>query len=234
MPKQLRPFSLTLAAVLIAAGVVGGVWVWQALPAHPAGVWGADGEQTFEGVLTTAPYPMVRVPASGGMPARTLVLVDEWKFGLPLGPDWHSGDAVSVQGFAIRRGEVTVFQVDDVLQHRPSAAGPIGPLRDAGVQTLAGEVEDAKCWAGAMNPGQGKVHKGCGSLCLLGAIPPLFVVHRPDGGIDWYVLGAPDGGPLPEEVRARVGEHITLTGHVRAADDLRVFEVAPEAVLRAS
>jgi hypothetical protein len=74
-----------------------------------------------------------------------------------------------------------------------------------------------------MNPGEGKAHKGCGSLCLLGGIPALFIAEAPDGNGYWYLMAGRDGGPVGDETRGLMDEHVQLSGMVQRMPGLAVF-----------
>jgi hypothetical protein len=221
LPRGLYGFVAAVVAGIAGLGALFGALVLIALPPRVTGEWsGGD----FTGTLVTKPYALVRVPAAGGMPARSVLLVDAWKFGLSLGPEFADGQTVRVQGYGLQRGDVTVLQISAPPQ-QVAATTPLPALRDAGEQTLSGEIVDSKCWAGAMNPGDGKAHRGCGSLCLLGNIPALFISPAAGGAIRWYVLADADGNPLDEAVRLHIGEPQNLTGHVFEADDLHEFRI---------
>jgi hypothetical protein len=229
LPRGLRLFMGMVLATLaiIDVGLAAGLYLAQ--PPRQTGLWDASGEQEVRGVLVTEPYPMIRVAATDKAPAALVLLADEWKFGLPLGPGFHDGDLMRVTGYAIRRGDVTVLQVDNKLQ-RLGRAAPAPALLPGGERTLSGEIVDSKCWTGAMNPGEGKTHKGCGSLCLLGGIPALFIASGADGVTRWYVIADEEGRSLGEDIRARIGERLTLTGQVLAASDLHEFRVSAAAL----
>jgi hypothetical protein len=221
LPRGHRGFIAAVIAGIVGIGALFAALVLIALPPRATGEWsGGD----FSGVLMTKPYTLVRVPVIGDAPARSVLLVDAWKYGLALGPEFHDGDPVHVQGYALQRGDATVLQVSAPLQPTSPIAPPPA-LRDAGEATLTGEIVDSKCWAGAMNPVDGKAHRGCGSLCLLGNIPALFIIAAPDGTIRWYVLADADGNPLDEAIRLHIGERLTLTGREFAAPDLHEFRV---------
>lgn len=233
LPRSLWRFTAAIVVLTIAFGAGLAAALVQAQPPHLTGTWDPSGERVIEGELVTRPYPMVRVAANGGRTAYSVLLVDEWKFGLPLSPEFHDGDRVRVTGFAIQRGDVTVLQVDDKLTPlgHPDTGSVAVPLHSAGIITIAGEIVDSKCWTGAMNPGEGKAHKGCGSLCLLGDIPALFVAFDGGAGRRWYVIADRAGGSLGEGLRYRIGERLTLTGEVLDAPDLHELRVDPAALL---
>src|SRR5260221_3035974 len=127
-------FPVLILAGARAGGVLG-AWITAAPPPHQSGQWGSD-EVGYDGVLVTRPYPLVRVVASGNQPARAILLVDEWKFGLPLGPEFKDGQFVHVQGYAVQRGDVTMLQVDTKPRPMAGTAPMVTERRDAGVQTL--------------------------------------------------------------------------------------------------
>jgi hypothetical protein len=229
LPRALYGFIAAFVAVIAVAGVAFATLVLTALPPRETGSWDSG---DFEGTLVTKPYALVRVPATGNAPAHSVLLVDEWKFGVSLGPEFHDGEAIHVQGYALRRGEVTVLQIAAAPQPAAHSVPAAPALRDGGEQTLSGEIVDSKCWAGAMNPGEGKAHRGCGSLCLLGNIPALFIGRGAPGAAPWYVLADADGNPLDEAIRAHVGELQTLKGHVLDAADLHEFRLEQESVDR--
>ncbi len=183
LPRGLYGFVVLAVAGVAAAAAVFATLVLIALPPRETGSWDSG---DFEGILVTKPYALVRVPAAGNAPAHSVLLVDEWKFGVTLGPEFHDGEAVHAQGYALRRGDVTILQLAAPLQPAAHPVPALPGLNDTGPQTLSGEIVDGKCWAGAMNPGEGKAHRGCGSLCLLGNVPALFIRHG-TGGADFLV-----------------------------------------------
>ena len=224
LPRSLYGFIALAAAAGAAVAAVFAVLVLVALPPRETGSWDSG---DFEGILVTKPYALVRVPAAGSTPAHSVLLVDNWKYGVTLGPDFHAGQAVHAKGYALSRGQVTILQLADALQPAAHPIAALPALSDAGVQTLSGEIVDGKCWAGAMNPGDGKAHRGCGSLCLLGNVPALFI-PRGASPSPWYVLADADGNALDEAIRAHVGEPQTLRGHVYDAGDLHEFRIDRE------
>lgn len=224
LPRGLVGFIAAAILLSATAAAVFAAVIIAALPPRHTGEWGSE-EVGYDGVLVTRPYPLVRVPASGNEPGRAILLVDEWKYGLALPPEFTDGQFVHVQGYAVRRGDVTVLQVDAKPRLIGSAAPSLDERRNFGPQTLTGEIVDSKCWTGAMNPGEGKSHKGCGSLCLLGAIPALFITSGNVGATRWFVLADVDGNPLGEEMRAHVGERLSLSGNVIDAPDLHEFRL---------
>jgi hypothetical protein len=231
LPPGLRRFiGVVLALLALIDGGLAALLFW-AQPSRSNGFWDPAGRLVIEGELVRQPYPLLRVPAAGEHPAYSVLLTEEWKFGVPLGAEFTDGDWVRVSGYAIRRGDATVLQLDadpTRLGHTPPA---LPALRTVGERRIEGEIVDAKCWTGAMNPGEGKSHKGCGSLCLLGEVPALFVPSDPRDGPRWYVIADRAGASLGEGLRARLGERLILTGEILEAPDLHELRVDADALL---
>src|SRR5262249_16655238 len=136
------------------------------------GHWVVDSVQTFNGIAYTLPYAMIRVPAERpGDPPRTLLLVEEGKFGaLPrveqLVQGQAGGVAVRVTGTILHRdgrwmlelveGEKGMRRLTAEEQGKLPPLGRPTPVVLAEHITLKGEIIDPKCYLGAMKPGGGK------------------------------------------------------------------------------
>ena len=96
---------------------------------------------------------------------------------------------------------------------------------------MSGEVVDTKCYAGAMSPGDGKVHKACASLCLFGGIPPLFVARATDGTVRWFILADSEGGPINRPAAPIAGDWLRRKGKVREGEGVSYFLVSHDALV---
>lgn len=228
LPAGLKGFLIAALAVLLVVDGGLAVIAFAGQPPHATGDWGQGDAVTYRGQFQAKPYPLVRLFPSGGKPGGAVLLAGEGKDGPPLGMDGLDGAMVETQGYPVTRGDLIVLQIDqppvrqDASRMDPLPQGPAEPA------TLTGEVVDSKCYAGAMNPGEGKAHEACGSFCLYGGIPALFVANDPDGNVRWYLMAAPDGGPVGDEARALVGRSVRLTGTIRRGDGLATFTVAAD------
>ena len=228
LPSGLKGFLAGLLALLLVIDGGLAVLAFAGQPPHPTGDWGSGDEATYTGQFQAKPYPLVRLFPSGGKPGHVVLLAGEGKDGPPAGMDDLDGAMVEARSYPVTRGDLVVLQIDnppvrqDASRMDPLPQGPAEPA------TLTGEVVDSKCYAGAMNPGEGKAHEGCGSFCLYGGIPALFVTNGPDGSVRWYLMAAPDGGPVGDEARALVGRSVELTGTIRRGDGLATFTVASD------
>jgi hypothetical protein len=75
-----------------------------------------------------------------------------------------TGNEVVVQGTLIQREGKKLLEVS-----APPSAGPPAtaeaPAVPLGRFTLRGEIVDAKCYFGVMNPAEGRAHRACAGLC---------------------------------------------------------------------
>ena len=83
-----------------------------------------------------------------------------------------------------------------------------------------------------MRPGQGKTHKLCANLCLIGGVPLTFLIRRPDGSVESLLMADPSGMEVTGSLLDHVSQAIELTGELERRGDLLVFKVDPETVRR--
>ncbi|MEQ8584601.1 MAG: hypothetical protein RLO01_05690 [Thalassobaculaceae bacterium] len=241
-PRALIGFLALVAGALIGTGVAAA-----AVFALAQGDWGAasfkwgDGYQTRTGVLAAAPYPVLYVPPSPDYPqGRAVVLSGQGKRGVRQVAADLDGRPADVGGIALGRDEVGVefIQVGGEVKLRqaedtsPVPAGWTPPVEDLGPRTLKGEIVDSKCYLGAMRPGQGKTHKLCANLCLIGDIPPMFVVYREEGAPLVMLLGDAEGGPIPDDLLDHTSHFIEISGQLERRADLLVLRIDPDSVRR--
>lgn len=176
----------------------------------------AEGEAALSGVLRRAPYPVLHLTNG-----QAVLLAEDGKRGASIDPALE-GRSVAAKGFVLRRGAIAMLVL----------AGPPEPLEAAllppeverlGHWRITGEICDGKCAAGGMRPGTGLGHRACATLCLDGALPPVFVATAPVAGSPYLLLGGGDGGPLPPTLRDRIGLPVTLEGQVERRGNLLVF-----------
>ncbi len=204
-PKPLAWFLAVVTVVMAGLAIGAGLAIALGQQDHGAGRFNWDaGYQELSGVIQLRPYPVLRLPAADGKPARTIALSGQGKRGQMAEAAALDGQKIDIGGVFILRDGVEMLQVGGPLEPAPAKdqaklAG-FEPAADIplGRRTLRGEIVDSKCYLGAMRPGRGKVHMNCAGLCVMGGIPPMFVVYRDDGPPDVLLLAGPDGGPVPE------------------------------------
>ncbi|MFT5108104.1 MAG: hypothetical protein ACI9UA_003747 [Pseudoalteromonas tetraodonis] len=98
--------------------------------------------------------------------------------------------------------------------------------------TLRGEIVDAKCHLGVMNPGCFKPHRAWAIRCLAGGVPPLLVVRTTDGQLAHYLLVGEDGAPINEAVFDFVAEPVEVSGSLKTIGERKVIYVDPGKITR--
>jgi hypothetical protein len=218
MPAGFRRFLGAVGiGLLIALPVVALIAAGAQRP-PASGQWD-DTTVTVEGVLVAEPYAMLLIPGSEG--DRTVLLVEEGKFGAAGRAGEFAGRLVRVAGTRLHRGEREMIELAagaDGLQpltDQPAWLERLQSLRPhvVGPATLHGEVVDSKCYLGAMRPGNGKTHKACAARCIAGGVPPMFVT-RVEGREEFFVLTTPDARSAAEMVADVVGDPVEANGVV--------------------
>jgi len=232
-PKLPRPDrrAMILAS---SAGLVGAALAGAKLAVHQqsrgSGKWDQDKIITLEGRGEQSPYPVLRTSALDGQ-RRSVSLVCSSKCGVAAQLAQYEGQPVWVRGSVIARGRHRLLAVvRDADWVGPSQNPiPISPIKEEylGRAALNGEILDAKCWTGAMRPGEGKTHKSCASLCIRMGGTPWFLAKDKAGKRAVFVLTGPQGEPLRDEILPLVGEPVRASGRLIRRDDLVQFRIDP-------
>ncbi len=177
--------------------------------------------RTYHGVFAPWPYPNIVEGTTG----TRRWLVGAGKHGINM--EARHGEEISLQGSRIARGPVEMLEVVPGSLRIPGrqATQMLRGWTDTGDAVLNGEIVDAKCWLGVMNPGEGKVHRDCAVRCISGGVPPALRVHSADGGTRILMLVNEDGGKLGREVLSYVGEPVVVSGRVEQSGGSYVLEV---------
>ena len=211
--RFVRRWVLVLGIGMV--GAVGFVAVRQAEFSPATFMYGYDTVVT--GRVVARPVPRIRTPDGGDQ-----LLVGEGKHGAHRQVADLDGVTASVTGSPIRRGRHRALEVHAIGGRREPGAPP-PPPEALGTVTLRGEVVDGKCWLGVMNPGDGKVHRGCAARCISGGAPPLFVTR--DAVL---LLIVPDTRAL----LPFVAEPVTITGELQRDGQWLVIRTVPAAIHR--
>lgn len=178
----------------------------------------------FRGWLASTPVPTLHVAEGEGFVRYWLVAPG--KFGpasvlesVPDGP-------VELEGTVITREhwhmvEVVPGSVRSIRgNHQPPASTPV----ETKSVRLRGEVVDAKCFLGVMNPGQHTAHRDCAVRCLSGGVPAMFS-YTDERGATHLALLIDSTGTAPEEWRALAGTAIEIEGALVIDADVEVLIV---------
>jgi hypothetical protein len=203
-----------VGAILVLAAIAGAL----ALAAHERLVparfdFGRPDDVT--GDLSRMPYPSLTVEGDRvWLAARGKHGADALVAGVPEG-------RVALRGAVIARGAHRMLEVvpGSVRAAGPAAtpASPVPRPATAGAGadvTLTGEIVDAKCFLGVMNPGEGTVHRDCARLCLRGGLPPMLLVRGGLGEEALVVLVSSDGRAIGRDLAGIAGVPVEVRGRL--------------------
>jgi len=225
-PPKLAIFLTFVTVLLTGLGIGGGFALLAGQPDYGNGGF-KGGYKEHLGVLQAAPYPMLRLPPDEAHPdGRTILLSNPGKRGAQKRAAKHDGQIVDVGGVFITREGTRILQVggaakirdakdpSPVAEYVPPADVPLGPV------TLRGEIVDTKCYLGAMRPGEGKVHRACANLCLMGGIPPMLAVFHENEAPTLLLLTDAEGNAFDAEILDYVAPYVSVTGEMFRRGDL--------------
>jgi hypothetical protein len=196
-----RRIRITIVALLLIGGGLAALLVIAQAP-FAAASFEYDHERSFTGIVQAASPPIVAL--NDGSSA---VLVAPGKHGYVLPPNVQPGTSIAFRGKLIQRQGSKLVEVASPIQ--VTASGAIRQSDQSTPIEVRGEVVDTKCFSGVMNPGSGKVHRGCAARCLHGGIPPALLSENGD----LYYLLDSAGEPLsPSWISSHAGERITVEG----------------------
>jgi hypothetical protein len=222
-PPHVRRFVTVIAPIILWIMVVVNAATLFAMRDPGDGVWDTGATRSLTGVLRAEPYPML-VTEDG----RAVLLVEIGKRGAQARAAPLAGQIVTARGYPLTRGPWTMLELvpgDDALAAEPGAIGTIvlDPLRPV---ELTGEVLDAKCFLGAMKPGDGLAHRACAALCVRGGIPPMLAVPTPNGdAVDLVLLEGPDGDRFPDRLTRYMGRDVRIAGDATAIGGIQIVRV---------
>ena len=93
-----------------------------------------------------------------------------------------------------------------------------------GEVSMKGEIVDPKCFFGAMNPGEGKVHRSCAVLCIKGGIPAVLAVGEGDNR-EYFIIKGANGEDINIQLLNVVGEDVQMKGSVYSMNNWKYIHV---------
>jgi hypothetical protein len=179
-----------------------------------------------------------------GPPAQPALLVGSGKIGVQprLPEDIPPGARVRVLASPIRRAQQLMLAVEDDdgwitrIDATPlSTAVPTLGIAEPillGHVLLNGEIVDAKCWFGAMNPGYGLTHKACAMLCALGGLPLAFCPAGQCGtGLEAMLFLNEQGKPHGRDILPFVAQKVAVQGALVRHQGFLQLRTALKAIL---
>jgi hypothetical protein len=219
--RRVRPIVIGLIAVLIAAASVA-TWAQRPLP---AATFAYGRPQTFTGWLTLQPTPALQVIDAGR--TTRYWLVGRGKFGAASDLSTLRDGWVSLEATEIAREHWRMLEiVPSTIRRLPS---PDAPPPEAPVTRSAfhgrGEIVDAKCYLGVMNPGEGAAHRDCATRCLSGGVPLMFAYRDARGASHLALLLSADAGVPDAQWRRSAGLSTQIDGELLVRGDEEVILV---------
>ena len=245
-PRGFAFFSLILTPILIAVGVVSAFIIAGSQERDPGtGIWDLSQPIEIIGFADMAPYPVLRVQQTeGGLLPKyeTVFVVSEGKIGAADRIAPLQGREVRATGFLIERdgmrmlelvgGMDAVEEIPDVRAQPPATLPPIEKA-SLGSFTLKGQIIDSKCYLGVMKPGEGKPHKSCATMCIIGGIPPMFMTQNAQGERMVYLVTDETGQTAVKSgVTEYIADWIEVTGEVETQGDIAVFKIDSKTIRR--
>lgn len=224
LPKKDRRFLLkTVPAGLL--GLAGaGAFIGTQAASTGGGRWETGTPVTLQGRIGFHPYPVLWVEGVGH------VLAGIGKKGLDSYCKQFEGQNVELTGVKIVRNKCFMLgvAVGDIKQiNQPMAAIPQASLVQ-GV-SLLGEVLDAQCFMGIMNPGYGRTHRGCAVQCIRGGQPVFFSIGIRESdkamgaqtcGGNGYLLANAAGDKINAEILGHVAVPVAIDAQLEKIGNL--------------
>lgn len=212
--KKDRRFLLKAIPVGMLGLAGAGAFIGSRAASSGGGAWETGTPVTLKGRIGFHPYPVLWVGDVGHVIAGIGKLGAD-RYCKPL-----EGQHVEVTGVKIVRNDCFMLGVAQTdIKVIPDAAPPIPPLMSVSDVAIIGEVLDAQCFMGVMNPGYGRTHRGCATLCIRGGQPVFFSIGTKgsEGAIgpqtcggNGYLLANAAGGKINDEILDHVGLPVTI------------------------
>lgn len=231
-PAAHARFVRTLYAVLILCVIALGSAFALSMRDPGDAVWSSSRAREWRGVMVAAPYPMLLPDGQNG--GRPLLIVELGKFGADRRAAPHVGNYVQLRGWLLERDGRQMIE----LVPEADAITPLGVAHvrvDASPTAhvvIRGEIVDAKCYYGAMKPGDGKGHKACAALCIGNGLPPILVATDERGARRYILLTDGRGDSARDAVLEFVGEPVEVRGALRARHGVETLAIDDGGVRR--
>lgn len=225
LPKKDRRFLLKA----IPAGLIGiaatGAFIGTRAASEGGGRWETGTPVTLQGRIGFHPYPVLWVDGIGH------VIAGIGKKGADAYCKSFEGQNVEVKGVRIVRNECFMLGVaKGDIKAIDQATSPIPQQGQSEDVSILGEVLDAQCFMGIMNPGYGRTHRGCATQCIRGGQPVFFSIgfrdsdSSPSGpqtcGGNGYLLANASGGKINTEVLRHVAVPVTIDAKLEKIGNL--------------
>lgn len=221
--RRIIPPTLILLACIMAA-----IAFSQRSPG-PA-IWHDAKPISITGALYATPYPVLFTDDN-----VAYFLVEQGKRGAQPRTAPHHAHRATITGWLLERDNRRILELvpesDAIRAHESIPELPITPVPTFAPITAHGEIVDAKCYLGAMKPGDGKAHKACATLCITSGIPALFVSHITSSPTYHLILDT-NHQPATPITHDFIGEPITLTPTLAKWGPLDIYTITQSSITR--
>ena len=191
-PARLARFVATAAAVICAVVVSVSIVIGRMQQEAGNGNYEFGNPATVEGTVRTVPILHIEIEETG----RAALLVGDGKHGASDAIADAANSRIQLTATRIERDGTLMLETTGEVEILDAPTRNSPNRTDAGTEvSLAGELVDSKCYLGVMNPGRGKVHRGCAAECLRGGVPPALLVRTHDGQSHVIALVPADTAP---------------------------------------
>lgn len=224
LPKKDRRFLLKA----IPAGLIGvagvGAFIGTRAASDGGGQWETATPVTLKGRIGFHPYPVLWANGVGH------VIAGIGKVGADAYCKEFEGQNVEVTGVRIVRNDCFMLGVaQGDIKPIDQVTTPIPQNGTSKDVSIVGEVLDAQCFMGIMNPGYGRTHRGCATLCIRGGQPVFFSMglrrrNESTGpqtcGGNGYLLTNASGGKINDEILNHIAVPVTIDASLEKIGNL--------------
>ena len=231
---KLKKHCIIIVAILYSLGILyAGLWGLFQNNLEKATVQYAT-IVSYNGTIADFPYPHIIIHQDNTV--QRILLTASGKHGATNHIQAYKDTYVSFQGYEIgRNNTVNMIEIIDssIQKTVPKTQHPIVQttpifLKDVSV---IGEIVDSKCFYGAMNPNQFKVHKACAILCIKGGVPPILhtasPIHHEGAVIHQMILIDIENNPVNTRILDKIGIPLRIRGKLFKYDNLYILKANP-------
>ena len=224
LPDKDRRFILKA----VPAGLIGiggtAAFIGTRAASEGGGKWETGTPVTLQGRIGFHPYPVLWVDGVGHV-ISGIGKINADPYIKPF-----DGQAVEVRGVKIVRNECFMLGVaEGDIKAVSETVAAIPPTLHVGEVNLIGEILDAQCFMGIMNPGYGRTHRGCATQCIRGGQPVFFSLglnSATAGGGETgcagvgHLLANENGEKINSEILSHIAVPLTLAARRETTGNL--------------
>ncbi len=224
LPDKDRRFILKA----VPAGLIGiggaAAFIGTRAASEGGGKWETGTPVILQGRIGFHPYPVLWVDGIGHVIAGIGKVHAD-----PYCREFE-GQSVEVKGVKITRNDCFMLGVaEGDIKPIVKVLPRIPPLTQVNDVSLLGEILDAQCYMGIMNPGYGRTHRGCATQCIRGGQPVFFSMgirgSDSSGGVqtcggNGYLLANASGDKVNSEILNDIAVPVTIDAKLQKIGNL--------------